>query len=135
MYSYLGQGWKTQELIDEIQKEFYSSEPSGIIGNEDCGQMSAWYIMNAMGFYQVAPGDPTYVIARPLFDKVVIPLESGKSFTVIAENNSKDNKFVQQVFLNGKPLNSLFFKHSDIKNGSTLKIVMGKAPNKNLNSK
>ena len=130
MYSYLGQGWKTQEIVDKIQKEFYSSEPEGIIGNEDCGQMSAWYIMNAMGFYQVAPGDPTYVISRPIFDKVIIPLQSGKSFTIIVDNNSKENKFVQQVLLNGKPLNSLFFKHSDIKNGSTLKIVMGNTPKK-----
>lgn len=125
LYSYLGQGWKTQALVDQIQKEFYSSKPDGIIGNEDCGQMSAWYIMNAMGFYQVAPGDPTYVIARPIFDKVVLPLESGKTFTVITENNSPENMYIQEVYLNEKRRDSLFFHHSDIKAGSTLKIVMG----------
>jgi predicted alpha-1,2-mannosidase len=132
-YSYLGQAWKTQELVDKIMFEFYDSTPEGIIGNEDCGQMSAWYIMNAIGFYQVAPGDPTYVIARPVFDKVVIPLESGKAFTVMVENNSKSNKYVQKVYLNGKERNSLFFNHADIKEGSTLKIVMGNTPGKNLN--
>ncbi|WP_220459153.1 GH92 family glycosyl hydrolase [Gelidibacter maritimus] len=128
LYTYAGQPWKTQELVDQILNDFYTSEPDGIIGNEDCGQMSAWYILNAMGFYQVAPGNPVYTIGRPIFDKVEIPLDSGKNFTIITENNSPENKYVQAFYVNDVKQNGLFFKHSDIKNGSTLKIVMGNNP-------
>ncbi len=131
LYNYADQPWKTQKLVDQILKEFYSSKPDGIIGNEDCGQMSAWYILSAMGFYQVAPGNPTYTIGRPIFDKVEIPLENGKTFTIITENNSKENKYIQEAYLNDKKMDSLFFSHKDIKNGSTLKIVMGKTPKTN----
>ena len=131
LYNYADQPWKTQKLVDQILKEFYSTKPDGIIGNEDCGQMSAWYILSAMGFYQVAPGDPTYTIGRPIFDKVEIPLENGKTFTIITENNSSENKYVQEVYLNDQKLDNLFFSHTDIKNGSTLKIVMGKDPKLN----
>ncbi len=128
LYNYVGQPWKTQKLVDQILKDFYSSKPDGIIGNEDCGQMSAWYILSAMGFYQVAPGEPTYTIGRPIFDKVEIPLENGKTFTIITENNSPENKYVQEAYLNDIKIESLFFSHKDIKNGSTLKIVMGSTP-------
>ncbi|WP_420601920.1 GH92 family glycosyl hydrolase [Flagellimonas sp.] len=130
MYTYAGQAWKTQKLVDQILKEFYTTEPDGIIGNEDCGQMSAWYILNAMGFYQVTPGKPEYVIGRPLFDKVEIPLGSGKVFSIITHNNSSENKYVQSAQLNGKELDGLFFTHDDIKNGSTLAITMGNQPKK-----
>jgi len=133
LYTYAGQPWKTQKLVDQIMTDFYSSKPDGIIGNEDCGQMSAWYILNAMGFYQVAPGNPEYVIGRPLFDTVEIPLESDKKFIIVTENNNADNKYVQAVFLNGEKRSNLFFKHSDIKSGSTLKIIMGSKPNYELN--
>lgn len=128
LYTYAGQPWKTQKLVDQILTDFYSTKPDGIIGNEDCGQMSAWYILNAMGFYQVAPGNPIYTIGRPLFDKVEIPLDSGKNFTILTENNSSENMYVQEFYLNDVKQRSLFFKHTDIKNGSTLKIVMGKNP-------
>lgn len=131
LYNYAGQPWKTQNIVDQILKEFYSSKPDGIIGNEDCGQMSAWYILSAMGFYQVAPGNPTYTIGRPIFDKVEIPLENGKIFTVITENNSSENKYVQEVYLNDQKMADLFFSHADIKTGSTLKIIMGKNPKLN----
>lgn len=131
LYNYAGQPWKTQKLVDQILKEFYSSKPDGIIGNEDCGQMSAWYILSAMGFYQVAPGDPTYTIGRPIFDKVEIPLKNGKIFTVITENNSSENKYIQEVYLNNQKMTDLFFSHADIKTGSTLKIIMGKNPKLN----
>ena len=128
LYTYAGQPWKTQELVDQILKQFYSSKPDGIIGNEDCGQMSAWYILNAMGFYQVAPGNPIYTIGRPLFDKVEIPLANGKKFRIISENNSAENKYVQAFYINNVKQETLFFNHSDIKAGSTLKIVMGNSP-------
>ncbi|MCL6265803.1 GH92 family glycosyl hydrolase [Flagellimonas myxillae] len=130
MYTYADQAWKTQELVDKILKEFYTTQPDGIIGNEDCGQMSAWYVLNAMGFYQVAPGNPKYVISRPLFDKVKIPLENGNIFTIVTQNNSPKNKYVQSATLNDVELTSLFFSHSDIKNGGTLSIVMGPEPKK-----
>lgn len=130
LYTYADQPWKTQELVDQILKEFYTTQPDGIIGNEDCGQMSAWYIMNAMGFYQVAPGNPTYTIGRPLFDQVKIPLNNDKTFTITTKNNSPENKYVQKVYLNGKERNDLFFTHKDIKNGSTLTIEMGSSPKK-----
>jgi putative alpha-1,2-mannosidase len=93
--------------------------------------MSAWYIMSSMGFYQVAPGNPVYTIGRPLFDKVEIPLENGKMFTIITENNNKENKYVQEAFLNGKKLDSLFFTHKDLVSGATLKIMMGSTPQTN----
>lgn len=130
MFTYAGQAWKTQELVDQILNEFYTTEPDGIIGNEDCGQMSAWYILNAMGFYQVTPGKPEYVIGRPLFDKVEIPLGSGKVFTIIVNSNAPENKYVQKVVLNGEELGELFFTHLDITNGSTLTITMGNKPKK-----
>jgi len=117
--------------VDQILNDFYSSKPDGIIGNEDCGQMSAWYVLNAMGFYQVTPGNPVYTIGRPIFDKVEIPLENGNTFTVITENNSPENKYVKEVYLNDKKLNDLFFSHQDIKSGSTLKIIMDKTPKLN----
>lgn len=128
LYTLAGQPWKTQELVDQILKDFYSTKPDGIIGNEDCGQMSAWYILNAMGFYQVTPGNPIYTIGRPLFDKVEIPLENGNTFTIITENNNVENKYVQEFYLNNVKQDKLFFNHSDIKNGSTLKIIMGNKP-------
>ncbi|GAA3584518.1 GH92 family glycosyl hydrolase [Snuella lapsa] len=130
-YSQAGQPWKTQRLVDQILKEFYTPTPEGIIGNEDCGQMSAWYVLNAMGFYQVTPGNPEYTIGRPLFDKVEIPLKSGKTFTIIAENNSPDNKYVQTFYINDIKQEALVFKHDAIKAGSTLKIVMGNQPKNN----
>ena len=89
--------------------------------------------MNAMGFYQVTPGRPEYTIGRPLFDKVDINLESGKVFSIIVENNSDANKYVQEVWLNGVKHERLFFSHSDIKNGGTLKILMGNQANKKWN--
>lgn len=129
-YTMAGQPWKTQELVDQILKEFYSSQPDGIIGNEDCGQMSAWYVLNAMGFYQVTPGKPMYTIGRPIFDKVEIPVGDNKTFTIITENSSKQNKYVQAFYLNDKKQNHLNFSHQDIRNGSTLRIVMGDQPKK-----
>ncbi len=125
LYTFSGQPWKTQELVDKILNEFYSSKPDGIIGNEDCGQMSAWYIMSAMGFYQVTPGKPVYTIGRPLFDRVEIPIANGKTFTIKTKNNSKQNKYVQAVYINDVLQKDLYFRHSDIKNGSTIEIVMG----------
>ena len=124
LYNYIDKAHKTQELADKIMKEQYHNAPDGLSGNEDCGQMSSWYILNALGFYQVAPGDPTYTISRPLFDKATIALENGKKLVIKAINNSPKNKYVASVSLNGRPLKTSFFKHQEIVNGGELVFKM-----------
>ena len=128
LYTYAGQPWKTQDLVDSIFREFYSAHPDGIIGNEDCGQMSAWYILNAIGFYPVCPGKPVYTISRPLFDRVEIPVWAGRTFTLVTRNNSDKNRYVREVYLNGERQQDLLIHHRDIMNGSTLEIVMDDSP-------
>ena len=130
LYNYIGKPWKTQSMINQILENLYDDKPAGISGNEDCGQMSAWYILSAMGFYPVCPGDPTYTFGSPIFDQVTINLENGKKFTVKAENVSKENKYIQSVSLNGKSYNKSWFHHTEIMNGSTLIFKMGDTPNK-----
>jgi predicted alpha-1,2-mannosidase len=129
MYAYAGQQWKTARLTRQIMTEFYTDRPDGIIGNEDCGQMSAWYVFSALGFYPVMTASGEYVIGSPLFDKATINLDNGKKFTVEAVNNSAENVYIQSVELNGKPYPFTYITHNDIVNGGTLKIVMGKKPN------
>lgn len=126
MYNYVGQPYRTQELVDSVLQTLYFNDPDGLSGNEDCGQMSAWYILNAMGFYQVCPGKPVYSIGRPLFNKATVNLKDGKKFTVIAKNNSRENKYIQSIVLNGKTLDEPFFTHQDIVDGGTLELTMGK---------
>lgn len=128
LYNYVGQPYKTQALVDSVLNTLYSNAPDGLSGNEDCGQMSAWYVLNAMGFYQVCPGKPIYSIGRPLFNKVKIALANGKTFTIIAHNNSRNNKYIQKMSLNGKILKTPFFTHKDIIDGSTLELTMGDKP-------
>jgi predicted alpha-1,2-mannosidase len=124
LYNRTAEPWKTQEYLDKVYKEFYTNQPDGIIGNEDVGQMSSWYIMSAMGFYQITPTDPTYTIGRPIFDEVVMQI-SGGSFKVIAENNSPSNIYVKSATINGQPLNKFnTFKHEDFKAGGELRFVM-----------
>lgn len=130
MYNYVNRPWRTQELIDSVFHSQYANAPDGLSGNEDCGQMSAWYILNSMGFYQVCPGKPVYSIGRPLFNKAVVNLPGGKKFTVTAHNNAKANKYIESVTLNGKPLTTPFFTHTDIAAGSTLEITMTNQPTK-----
>ena len=129
LYNYVGQPWKTQALVDSVLHSLYHNAPNGLSGNEDCGQMSAWYILNSMGFYQVCPGKPVYSIGRPLFSEVTINLENGKHFTIVTKENSRKNRYIQSVSLNGKPLSTPFFTHSDLANGGTLVITMGDRPN------
>jgi len=132
MYNFVGESWKTQELCNRIMSKLYFNNPNGIAGNEDCGQMSAWYVLNAMGFYSFCPGKPIYSIGRPIFNKVKINLSNGKVFTIIAKNNSRDNLYIQTAKLNGKPLDKPFFTHKSILNGDILEFEMGATPNKNL---
>ena len=129
-YNYAGQPWKTQELIDQVLYTLYFNNDNGLSGNEDCGQMSAWYILNAMGFYQVCPGKPVYSIGRPLYDKVTINLTNGKKFVIEAINNSRENKYIQSMELNGKALTEPFFTHDDIMQGGKLVFTMGNTPKK-----
>ena len=128
LYNYAGQPWKTQELIDRVMKEQYRNEPDGLSGNEDCGQMSAWYILNAMGFYQVCPGKPVYSIGRPWMNRSVMHLPDGKTFTIAVRNNSKDNKYIESMTLNGTPMDTPFLRHADIAAGGTLEISMTSQP-------
>ncbi|WP_028863246.1 GH92 family glycosyl hydrolase [Psychromonas aquimarina] len=124
LYNRTNETWKTQEYLDQVYKDFYHNGPDGLIGNEDVGQMSAWYIMSAMGFYQITPGDPTYTIGRPIFDEVIINLPDGE-FKVTAENNGPNNLYVKEVTINGKPLDQFnTFKHSEIYAGGELHFVM-----------
>ena len=120
--------WRTQELVDQVLRTLYSDAPDGLSGNEDCGQMSAWYVMNAMGFYQVCPGWPVYSIGRPLFDEVTLRLEGGKTFVIRAKNNSEKNKYIRSATLNGRPLEGPFFTHEELMTGGVLEFVMSDRP-------
>jgi predicted alpha-1,2-mannosidase len=126
MYNQLGQPHKTQVLTDSVLVSLYFNEPDGLSGNEDAGQISAWYVMSAIGFYPYNPGEPYYAIGRPIFDEVVIQLETGNTFTVIANNQSRQNKFVKSVRLNGIELdkNHYFISHADIMAGGILEFDM-----------
>ena len=130
LYNYVNRPWRTQELVDSVFQSQYANRPDGLAGNEDCGQMSAWYILNSMGFYQVCPGKPVYSIGRPVFDQAVVNLTNGKKFTVMVKNNSKKNKYIESMSLNGQMLHTPFFSHQDIVDGGTLEITMSDKPNK-----
>ena len=132
LYAYAGEQWKTAEKVRFIMDEFYTDKPDGSIGNEDCGQMSAWYLLSSMGLYQVNPSDGIFVFGSPCFKKVEMKVRGGKTFTVEAPNNNKENIYIQKVYLNGKPYNKSYITYDDIINGSTLKFVMGKKPNKSF---
>jgi hypothetical protein len=135
LYNYVNQPWKTQELIYKINTEFYKNDPDGLIGNEDCGQMSAWFVMSAMGFYQVCPGQLQYAIGTPLFDKVTINLENGKKFIIKAENLSDKNYFIQSASMNRQKYNKCYLMHSDIMDGKELIFKMGAIPNQEWGSR
>ena len=113
-------------------KEFYKDDPDGVIGNEDAGQMSAWYVLSSLGFYPVFPASAEYVFGSPLFDKATINLPEGKSFRVETINNSSQNIYIQSVELNGKNYKKSTIIHQDIMNGGVLKLVMGNKPNLNF---
>lgn len=128
LYNYVNQPSKTQALIDSVLVSQYTDQPDGLSGNEDCGQMSAWYVLNAMGFYQVCPGKPVYSIGRPLHKQAKIHLPNGRTFTIKAINNSETNKYIQSVQLNGKAIVTPFFTHHDLERGGVLEITMTNHP-------
>jgi len=125
LYDYAGKPWKTQQIVHKIETEMYVDSTDGICGNEDCGQMSAWLVMSAMGFYQVCPGKAEYAIGTPIFSKIIINLENGKKFIIKVKNLSAENYYVQDITLNGKPYNKLFLNHADIMNGGQFNFTMG----------
>ncbi len=130
LYAFTGEPWKTQEKIRQIMDNLYKSTRDGLCGNEDCGQMSSWYVFSAMGFYPVTPGKDYYVFGAPYFESAEIHLENGKTFSVRAPKVSSKNKYIQSVKLNGKPYTKLFISHRDIINGGELFFQMGARPNK-----
>jgi predicted alpha-1,2-mannosidase len=129
LYAFAGQQWKTAEKVRYILNKFYSTKEDGLIGNEDCGQMSAWYVMSALGFYPVHPANGVYVFGSPLFDKAVVGLPGNKFFTIETVNNSKENIYIQSAELNGFSYKKSFILFNDIVKGGTLKFVMGPEPN------
>jgi len=134
LYDYVNEPWTTQELVHKINTEFYKNDPDGLIGNEDCGQMSAWYVMSAMGIYSVCPGQMQYAIGTPQFKKVTINLENGKKFVIKTENHSDNNYYIQSAKLNGVDYTKCYINHTDIINGGELVFKMGAAPNKKWGS-
>tara|TARA_R110002049_G_scaffold299940_1_gene490442 strand:+ start:8457 stop:10706 length:2250 start_codon:yes stop_codon:yes gene_type:complete len=130
LYNYANRPDRTAEIVDEILYNFYLPTPEGIIGNEDCGQMSAWYVMSAMGFYQVCPGKPMYDLGRPIIDEAKIKVKNGV-FTIKVHQNSRENKYIQKAYLNGKKLTSNQFAHDLITSNGVLEIYMSSSPKKN----
>ncbi|WP_242202176.1 GH92 family glycosyl hydrolase [Aestuariivivens insulae] len=133
LYNYIDKPYKTQKVIREILETQYKNEPNGHCGNEDCGQMSSWYIFSALGFYPVNPAQGVYSFGSPLFDKATINLEHGKHFTIETINNSADNKYIQSIRLNGEPINRNYITHQEIMEGGTLTFTMGNAPKTDIN--
>jgi hypothetical protein len=124
LYNYINTPWKTQAMVHKILTDFHKNDPDGLIGNEDCGQMSAWYVLSAMGFYPVCPGQLQYAIGTPVFDKVTINLESGKKFVIKAEDISEKNYYINSALLNDKAYNKCYLSHTDIMNGGEIVFKM-----------
>lgn len=129
LYAFGGQQWKTAEKVRYIMHEFYKAAPDGIIGNEDCGQMSAWYVFSSLGFYPVFPASGKYVLGSPLFDEATLHLKGGKTFTVRTVNNGPANMYIQRIRLNGKDYTKSYITYGDMVKGGALQITMGNKPN------
>jgi predicted alpha-1,2-mannosidase len=130
IYDFSGQPWKTQLRVREIAGKYYKNRPNGVAGNEDCGQMSAWYIFSALGFYPLNPVSGEYMIGSPLFGKATLDLPNGKRFVVSAPKNSATNLYIQSVRLNGQPLDIPVVTYAQIEAGGSLEFGMGPAPSK-----
>jgi hypothetical protein len=128
LYNFVNKPYKTQEKVHQILTTLYKNAPDGISGNEDCGQMSAWYVFSAMGFYPVTPGSNQYIIGTPLFDKATINLENEEKFHIKAYNLSDENKYIDHAKLNGRTLDETFISHEDIMDGGTLEFWMTNQP-------
>jgi len=132
LYDFTGEPWKAQFYTAKILNELYSNTPSGYSGNEDCGQMSAWYVFSAMGFYPVNPANGVYCFGSPQLKEATINLESGKQFKIITNNGGSDNVYIRKILLNGKPYQKNYISHRDIVAGGVIEFFMGKEPNKKM---
>ena len=130
MYNYVGQPWKAARLLRQTMSETYRNDFDGLSGNEDVGQMSAWYVLSSLGLYQVEPAGGKFIIGSPLFTEATVNVGNGKTFTVKAPGNSKENIYVQSARLNGKPYTKSYINYKDIVAGGTLELVMGPNPSK-----
>ena len=128
LYNKVRQPWKAQKYAAEVMHKLYFNAPAGLCGNEDCGQMSAWYVFSAMGFYPVNPVSGEYEIGTPLFPEMRLNLKNGKTFTVLAPNVSRENIYIQSVKVNGKPYDKSYITHQQIMDGATIEFVMGNQP-------
>ena len=128
LYALAGRPERTQELVREIFDTQYKNKPDGLCGNDDCGQMSAWYVFSAMGFYPVNPVGGEYEIGTPLYPEVRMRLSNGKTFTVLAHGVSGKNRYIRSVKLDGKPYDKSYITHEQIMNGSILEFEMGSEP-------
>ncbi len=129
LYNYLNQPFKTQQMANRIMKTMYQNAPDGLSGNEDCGQMSAWYVLSALGFYQVCPGNTQFSIGSPLFKEASLKLENGKTFMIRTLNRNDKNIYIQYAYLNGRKYNKSFIDYNDIMEGGVLEIKMDSVPN------
>jgi predicted alpha-1,2-mannosidase len=134
LYSYAGVAHKTQAHVRQLLDLEYDDQPDGLAGNEDCGQMSAWYVISALGFYAVDPVSGNYVFGTPLFDRAEVELSNGKKLVVEAKRNSPDDAYIQSVTFNGKPHRKVWFNHADIANGATIVFTMSGKPNEQFGS-
>lgn len=132
LYNYLGKPWKTQELVRRILQTLYTSQPDGLCGNEDCGQMSAWYVLSSLGFYPVCPGDNQYVIGSPIFDRSTIQLDNGKKLQIWCYNQKPQNCYITLASFHQKTFKQSYFTYDDIKDGALIEFSMSNAPNKLL---
>jgi predicted alpha-1,2-mannosidase len=130
LYCWAGQAWKSQELVRRILRTQYGNEPNSLCGNDDCGQMSAWYLFNAMGFYPVCPGSDAYVLGSPAVERATIHLSNGKTFTVRATNLSDANVYVQDLHVNGRRWSSFLLPFAAIRDGGRLDVTLGPQPNR-----
>jgi len=130
LYNFSGQAWKTQQLVSEIMKTEYGYETGGLSGNDDAGQMSAWYVFAAMGFYPVCPSVPEYVISGAQFDRITIQLENGRKLQIIANGASSGKNYIQKLMVNGIETDQNFLNHFDLMKAGTLEFEMGDTPNK-----
>lgn len=132
LYNLTGEHWKGESLIRRVYDEFYHVDPDGLIGNEDCGQMSSWYLFSSLGFYPVDPVGGAYVFGSPIVKEATIKLNNGKALKVVAHNNANDNVHIQSIKWNGKPFTSSSISHETLMEGGVLEYEMGAKPNKNL---
>src|SRR5690606_17723727 len=131
LYNYAGEPWKAQYWAREIMDKLYSATPDGYCGDEDNGQTSAWYVFSALGFYTVCPGSNEYILGSPLFKSATISLDNGKKITIKAKNNSKENRYIERMKVNGKNYTKNYLRHEDLMKGAKIEFTMSPVPNKN----